>query len=85
MEAVWYLYILRCKDDTLYTGITTNVEKRLHQHRLGRGAKYTRGRAPLTLVYQEVCVNHTEALKREAFVKKMTRKDKEALIRKNTP
>lgn len=84
METIWYLYILRCKDNTLYTGITTNVEKRLQQHRSGKGAKYTRGRAPLELVYQEVCKNHTEALKREAFVKKLTRKDKEALIFKNT-
>lgn len=84
METIWYLYILRCKDNTLYTGITTNVEKRLQQHRSGKGAKYTRGRAPLELVYQEVCKNHTEALKREAFVKKLTRKDKEALILKNT-
>lgn len=84
METIWYLYILRCIDNTLYTGITTNVEKRLQQHRSGKGAKYTRGRAPLELVYQEVCKNHTEALKREAFVKKLTRKDKEALIFKNT-
>lgn len=84
METIWYLYILRCKDNTLYTGITTNVEKRLQQHRSGKGAKYTRGRAPLELVYQQVCKDHTEALKREAFVKKLTRKDKEALILKNT-
>ena len=84
METRWYLYILRCKDNTLYTGITTNVEKRLQQHRSGKGAKYTRGRAPLELVYQQVCKDHTEALKREAFVKKLTRKDKEALILKNT-
>lgn len=84
METIWYLYILRCKDNTLYTGITTNVKKRLQQHRSGKGAKYTRGRAPLELVYQQVCKDHTEALKREAFVKKLTRKDKEALILKNT-
>ena len=84
METIWYLYILRCKDNTLYTGITTNVEKRLQQHRSGKGAKYTRDRAPLELVYQQVCKDHTEALKREAFVKKLTRKDKEALILENT-
>ena len=84
METIWYLYILRCKDNTLYTGFTTNVKKRLQQHRSGKGAKYTRGRAPLELVYQQVCKDHTEALKREAFVKKLTRKDKEALILKNT-
>ena len=84
METIWYLYILRCKDNTLYTGITTNGKKRLQQHRSGKGAKSTRGRAPLELVYQQVCKDHTEALKREAFVKKLTRKDKEALILKNT-
>ena len=47
MESIWYLYILRCKDGTLYTGITTDVEKRLEAHRSGKGAKYTRGRGPL--------------------------------------
>lgn len=55
MESTWYLYILRCRDDSLYTGITTDVEKRLEMHRSGKGAKYTRGRAPLELVYREKC------------------------------
>ncbi len=80
METMWFLYILRCKDDTLYTGITTDVEKRFQQHNLGKGAKYTRGRGPLTLVYQETCANHSEALKREAYIKGLTRAQKEALI-----
>ena len=53
MDKNWYLYILRCGDGTLYTGITTDVEKRLEQHRTGKGAKYTRGRQPLELVYRE--------------------------------
>lgn len=80
METNWYLYILRCGDGTLYTGITTDVEKRLETHRLGKGAKYTRGRSPLELTYQEECGSHSEALKREAAVKKLSREQKEILI-----
>ena len=75
-ETVWYLYILRCGDDTLYTGITTDVEKRLEQHRSGKGAKYTRGRGPLELVYRETCGSHSDALKRELEMKKMSRQEK---------
>ena len=81
METTWYLYILRCGDGTLYTGITTNVEKRLETHRSGKGAKYTRGRNPLELVYRENCGSHSNALKREAAVKKLSREQKETLIR----
>lgn len=80
METKWYLYILRCKDYTLYTGITTDVGKRLETHRSGKGAKYTRGRTPLELVYREECENHSHALKREAEIKKLTRPEKEKLI-----
>ena len=80
MEATWYLYILRCGDGTLYTGITTDVEKRLEQHRTGKGAKYTRGRGPLELVYRESCGDHSSALKREAAVKKLSRSQKERLL-----
>ena len=81
METQWYLYILRCKDNTLYTGITTDVEKRLEAHRSGKGAKYTRGRAPLELVYRESCGSHSDALKREAEIKKLSRQAKEQLIK----
>ena len=81
METQWYLYILRCKDNTLYTGITTDVEKRLEAHRSGKGAKYTRGRAPLELVYQESCGSHSNALKREAEIKKLPRTAKEMLVK----
>ena len=81
MESNWYLYILRCKDDTLYTGITTDVEKRLEAHRSGKGAKYTRGRGPLELVYRESCGSHSDALKREHQVKMLTREEKQNLIR----
>lgn len=80
MEMNWYLYILRCGDGTLYTGITTDVEKRLEAHRAGKGAKYTRGRLPLELVYRECCENHSHALKRELAVKKLTRQEKEKLV-----
>lgn len=80
MESTWYLYILRCKDNTLYTGITTDVEKRLEAHRSGKGAKYTRGRGPLELVYRETCGSHSEALRREAEIKKLPREEKLILI-----
>jgi len=80
MEEVWHLYILRCGDGSLYTGITTDVEKRLEAHRCGKGAKYTRGRGPLELVYREVCGSHSDALKRELAVKALTTEKKRQLI-----
>ena len=80
VENSWYLYILRCKDNTLYTGITTDVEKWLEAHRSGKGAKYTRGRTPLELVYREACESHSDALKRELEIKSLTRQEKEKLI-----
>ena len=83
MEATWYLYILRCADGTLYTGITTDVEKRLELHRSGKGAKYTRGRGPLELVYRECCGDHSDALKREIAIKKLPRSKKEQMLSAN--
>lgn len=80
MEQIWHLYMLRCRDGSLYTGITTDVEKRFEAHCAGRGAKYTRGRGPLELVYREECADHSAALKRELAVKKLTRRQKEALF-----
>lgn len=80
MESQWYLYILRCGDGSLYTGITTDVEKRLEAHRSGKGAKYTRGRGPLALVYREICGTHSDALKRELEIKKLTKAQKSALF-----
>ena len=80
MDKKWYLYILRCADGTLYTGITTDVEARLETHRSGKGAKYTRGRTPLELVYREECEDHSQALKRELAVKAMSREEKQKLI-----
>ena len=80
MENTWYLYILRCKDGTLYTGITTDVEKRFEAHQSGKGAKYTRGRGPLELIYREECGTHSDALKREIAVKRLSREQKQAMI-----
>ena len=80
MENTWYLYILRCRDGTLYTGITTDVERRFEAHRSGKGAKYTRGRGPLELVYREECGTHSHALRREVQIKKLSREQKQALI-----
>ncbi|MDY4221828.1 MAG: GIY-YIG nuclease family protein [Candidatus Faecousia sp.] len=80
MERCWQLYLLRCGDGTLYTGIALDAEKRLLMHRSGMGAKYTRGRGPLELVYTETCPSHSHALKRELEVKAMTREEKERLI-----
>ena len=84
MEKHWVLYILRCKDDTLYTGITDNLTKRLQAHCSGKGAKYTRGRGPLTLLYTEDCADHSQALRREIEIKRLPRQAKLALCNMNT-
>lgn len=76
----YWLYILRCGDGTLYTGTTDNVARRLAVHQSGKGAKYTRGRGPLTLAYQEACADKSAALRREIAVKRLTRAEKLALI-----
>ena len=80
MANMWKLYILRCGDGTLYTGITTDVEKRFAVHQSGKGAKYTRGRGPLALVYSEECGDHSSALKREYAIKQLPRSEKLKLI-----
>lgn len=81
MEKPWYVYILRCGDGTLYTGITDDVSARLQAHRDGKGAKYTRGRGPLELVYQEESENHSAAAKREWQIKQLKKQDKLELCR----
>ena len=81
MEKQWVVYILECKDGTLYTGITDDVERRFAAHSAGKGAKYTRGRGPLQLVYQEECGDHSAALRREWQVKALNRQQKLALCR----
>ncbi len=75
----WTVYILRCGDGTLYTGITDDLPRRLAAHRAGRGAKYTRGRGPLTLVYREEQPDRAAASRREWAIKRLTRAEKEAL------
>ena len=82
MEKTWKLYILRCGDGSHYTGITTDVERRLEEHRSGKGAKYTRSRGPLELVYREECADKSAALKRELEIKALTRAEKLKLIEK---
>lgn len=77
----WTVYILECADSTLYTGITTNLARRLTEHETGKGARYTHGRWPLRLKYQESHQNRAEASKREIIIKAMSRTRKLALIR----
>ena len=72
----WYVYLVRCADSSLYCGIALDVEARLKQHQAGKGAKYTRGRGPLELVYLEACGTKAEALRRERAIKRMRRADK---------
>ena len=76
----WYVYILRCGDNTLYTGVTDDVPRRLAAHRSGKGAKYTRGRGPLELAYIEEVPDKSAALRREAAVKRLRHSEKERLI-----
>ena len=75
-----YTYILKCRDGTLYTGWTNDLEKRLKAHNAGHGAKYTRSRTPVELVYYETFETKVEAQKREYAIKKMTRAEKQKLI-----
>jgi len=77
----WFLYLVRCRNGSLYTGISTNVERRFSEHESGKGAKFLRGKGPLELVFQQQLTDHSEALKTEALIKKMNKKDKESLVR----
>lgn len=75
------LYLLRCSDGTLYTGITLDLQRRIDEHNTsGKGAKYTRSRRPCVMVYHELLENKSNALKREIAIKKMSRTQKEALL-----
>lgn len=77
----WYLYLIRCRDASLYTGITTDVEKRFETHCQGKGAKYLRGRGPIQLAYSVHIGEHSLAARLEYRVKQLDRRQKEALIR----
>jgi len=76
----WFVYLLRCADDSLYTGITKDVKRRTEQHNAGTASRYTRTRLPVQLEYQEPHATRSSALKREAEIKAMARLDKESLI-----
>ena len=76
-----FVYILKCKDNTYYTGWTNDIDKRLKAHNKGVASKYTRGRIPVKLVYLERLDNKSEGLRREASIKKITRSENEELIR----
>jgi len=76
----WNVYLVRCRDGTLYTGVTTDPLRRLAQHNAGRGGAYTRSRVPLTLVYCEDAPDRSGALRRESAIKQLTRAEKEALV-----
>ncbi len=73
---MWYLYILLCGDNSFYTGITNNLEKRLKEHKSGKGSKYTRSHKMIKVVYQEEIKTHSEALKREFEIKGWSRENK---------
>src|SRR5205085_9183305 len=78
---MWSVYMLRCKDGSLYTGCTNHLEARLERHRAGRGARYTRSRLPVRLVFSEAAADKSAALRREAALKQLTREEKLALLR----
>ena len=76
----WVVYILRCADDTLYTGITNDVDRRMAEHEAGQGARYTRGRGPFQLVYNEICKDRGSASRREIEIKSLSRDEKLGLV-----
>lgn len=80
----WVVYVLRCEDGSLYTGITKDLIRRCQQHNTGTASKYTRSRRPVIVVYQEADHSQVEAMKREAAIKKMTRRGKLAMIERQT-
>ena len=82
-SSLWWLYIIECADDSLYTGITKDVEKRFTEHSTGgpKSAKYLRGRGPLKLVFQQAIGSHSDALKEEYRIKQLTKPEKISLIK----
>jgi putative endonuclease len=76
----WFVYIVRCADHTLYTGITTDVERRLAEHNAGIGARYTRARLPVELIHTEPAADRSAASRREAAIKRLPRAEKRALF-----
>jgi putative endonuclease len=80
LKNLWFVYILRCKDGSLYTGITNNLTERIDEHNSGKGAKYTRARKPVKLVYQEKYSDESTARKREMELKGWSREEKQRLV-----
>lgn len=81
----WYVYMLHCRDGTLYTGVTTDLQRRLQEHnRGGQGARYTRARRPVTLAYHEMTASRATACRRERELKQLTRGQKQRLISSRT-
>jgi len=76
----WFLYMIRCASGHLYTGITTDIERRFQQHQAGKGARYLRGKGPLALVFQHATGSHSDSLKLELAVKKLSKPAKETMI-----
>jgi len=76
----WYLYVVKCRDESLYTGITTDIPRRIKEHNSKRGAFYTKNKIPVKLVYQEIMPNQSAARKREVQIKRLTRKEKVELV-----
>ena len=79
----YYVYLLKCADDSLYCGYTDDLEKRLKTHNSGKGAKYTKSRLPVSMVYNECLNSKSDAMKREAFIKKLSRIKKIELINRH--
>ena len=77
----WFVYLLRCADGSLYTGIAKDVDRRCRQHNAGTASRYTRSRLPVVVVYREAHASRSLALRREAAIKALSRRQKEALIR----
>jgi len=81
LKKTWHLYILKCSDNTLYTGITNDLSRRLVRHNSGKASRYTRSRLPVSLVHQEQCQSRSSALKKEYRMKSLSRKEKEEYIK----
>ena len=81
----WLVYIIRCSDGSLYTGITKDLERRFEEHRCGKGARYFNGRKPLEVVYVESCADRSQASRREAAIKRLNRRQKLELVNAHHP
>lgn len=77
----WFVYILRCGDGSLYTGVTTDIERRINEHESGKGAKYTRSHLPVKLAWSKAVQSQSDAKKAEAEIKKMSKEEKEGLLK----